>query len=396
MGKRIKVALLTRMAAVLALLILCSGPVWSAQDQRVATVYAFGTGNIRGEDMSAGRSEAISASLASAVTQVLTDVAPPDLVAGHFQIVNESIIAQTDRFILDYKMLAESTRKKELRVMVRATVSIQRLKKALKKAGIYVGRQRYPRVLVCIAERQMHQPQFQYWWGAQQMWQAGPATRAITQRLETKGFTVVHPTVSPSRQGYPPQLSIPEAVALGQEMQAEIVVAGLGVAQEAQDAAGAAAATFRGSLTAQAIRVKDGQEMGRIQQVATAAHADPLPGGQAALENAALVAGDGLASQMVAAWFSADKSTSDIELWVEGISGNIANFVKFRGALSTMSGVDSVRRKEMKADTAVLLVDYQGNRPALADALMQQVFDTFSLEITGQEENAIRLQLVAR
>lgn len=396
MGKGIKVALLTRTAAVLALLILCSGPVWSAQDQRVATVYAFGTGSIRGEDMSAGRNEAISASLVSAVTQVLTDIAPPDLVVGHFQIVNESIVAQTDRFILDYKMLAESTQKKKLRVMVRARVSIQRLKKALKKAGIYVGRKRYPRVLVCIAERQMDHPQFQYWWGGQQVWQAGPATRAMTQRLETKGFTLIQPTVSPSRRGYPPQLSIPEAVALGQEIRAEIVVVGSGVAQEAPDAAGSATATYRGSLTARAFRVKDGQEIGRVQQVASAAHADPLSGGQAALENAALVAGDGLASQMVAAWFSADKGASDIELWVEGISGNIANFVKFRGALSTMSGVDSVQRKEMKADTAVLLVDYQGNRQALADALMRQAFDTFSLEITGQEENAIRLQLVAR
>ena len=394
MGNAVRVTLLTRMAAVLAFLLLCSGPGWSAQNQRAVTVHAFGSGSIRGEDMSAGRNGAISASLVSAVTQVLTDIAPPELVVGHFQVVNESIIARTDQFILDYKMLAESTRGKELRVMVRATVSVQRLKKALKKAGIYLGRKRYPRVLICVAEKQMHQAGFQYWWGGQQMWQAGPATSTVTQRLEAKGFTLINPTVSPSRLGFSPQLSIPEAVALGKEMRAEVVVVGTAVAEEVSGAAGTALTTFRGSLTGQAFRVKDGEEIGQVQHTATAANADSLSGGKAALENAAQLAGDGLASQMVAAWFSQGESASKVEIWVEGISGHIANFVKFRGTLSTMSGVDSVQRKEMKADTAVLLVDYQGNIQALADALMRQNFDTFSLSIVQQEENAIRLQLV--
>lgn len=387
MVKGIKVAPLARMAAVLAFLILCNGQVCSAQDQSVATVHAFGTGSIRGEDMSAGRNEAISASLVSAVTQVLTDIAPPDLVAGHFQVVNESILARTDQFILDYKPLAESQQGKELRVMVRATVSIHRLKKALKKAGLYLGRKRYPRVLLCIAEKKMDQTEFQYWWGGQRLWQAGPATRAMSQRLELKGFSMINPIVLSSRRGYSHQLSIPEAVALGQEMQAEIVILGTGVAEEAHETA----TTCR--LAARAYRVKDGQEIGRIERVATAADPDPLAGSQAALKNAALSAGDGLASQMVSAWFSADKGDPNIEIRVEGISGNMSNFVKFRGALTTMSGVDGVQRKEMKADTAVLLVDFQGNRQALADALMRQHFDAFSLEISGMEENAIRLRL---
>ncbi len=396
MGKAASVMQLTRMAAVLAFLLMFGGPVWAAQNQRAVTVHSFGTAVIHGEDMSAGRNAAISDSLVSAVTQALTDIAPPDLVAGHFQVVNDSIIARTDQFILDYKMLAESTRGKELRVMVRATVSAERLKAALKKAGVYTGRQRFPRVLVCIAEKQMHQAGFQYWWGGQQTWQAGPATDAVTQRLETKGFTLINPTVSHTRKGYAPQLSVPEIVGLGKELRADIVVFGMAEAAQASAGSGTEVNTFRGSMTARAYRVKDGQEIGQIQHAAMATDADPLAGGKAAMENAAQLAGDGLASQMVAAWFSAGAGGSKVEVRVEGLSGNIANFVKFRGALSTMSGVDSVQRKEMKADTAVLLVDYQGNLQALADALMRQKFDTFNLNITSQEANTIRLQLLPR
>jgi hypothetical protein len=392
----VRLAMWTRMAAMLAFLILCGGPVCSAQDQSVTTVHAFGTGRIQGEDMSAGRDEAIAASLAAAVTQVLTDIAPPDLVAGHFQDINESILARTDQFILDYKPLAEFVEGKELRVMVRATVSTDRLKQALKKAGIYAGRKSYPRVLLCIAEKPADQEEFQFWWAGQRMWQAGPATRAMSRRLELKGFSLISPISISSRRGYSYQLSIPEAVALGQEMQAEIVIIGTGVAEKTDETAGAAVTTFRGRLAARAFRVKDGQEIGQIEQVATATDPDPHAGGQAALESAALLAGDGLASQMVSAWFSAESGASNIEIWVEGISGKMSEFVKFRGALTTMSGVDGVQRKEMKADTAVLSVAFQGNRQALADALMRQRFNGFSVEIAGMEDQAIRLRLVPR
>ena len=140
---------------------------------------------------------------------------------------------------------------------------------------------------------------------------------------------------------------------------------------------------------------KDSQEIGQIEQVATATDSDPNAG-QAALEAAALLAGDGLASQMVSAWFSAESGASNIEIQVEGISGKMFAFVKFRGALITMSGVDGVQQKEMKADTAVLSVNFQGNRQALADALMRQHFDAFSVEIAGMENNAIRLRLIPR
>jgi hypothetical protein len=396
MVKNIRVALWTRMAAMLAFLILCGGSLCTAQEQGVTTVHAFGTGHIQGEDMSAGRDEAISASLAAAVTRVLTDIAPPDLVAGHFQDINESILSRTDQFILDYKPLAEYVQGKELRVMVRATVSTDRLKQALKKAGIYAGRQRYPRVLLCIAEKPADQTEFQFWWGGQRMEQAGPATLAMGKRLELKGFSLINPISISSRRGYSYQLSVPEAVALGEEMQADIVIIGTGVAEKTDETAGAAATTFRGRLAAQAFRVKDSQEIGRVEQVATATDPDPYAGGQAALESAALLAGDGLASQMVSAWFSTDSGASNIELRVEGISGKMYDFVKFRGALTTMSGVDGVQQKEMRADAAFLSVNFQGNRQALADALMRQHFDAFSVEIVGMEDNAIRLRLVPR
>lgn len=369
---------------------------WADQSGTVATVYAVGGSHIRGADMSASRNAAIAQSLNSAVIEVLTDMVPPESVEGHFQVISENILSQTDQFIRDYKMLTESTHGKQHRVLVRATVSVQRMEKVLKQSGIYVGQKTYPKVLYCIAEKQVNDLNFQYWWGDQYMGRMGTASEAISRVSEKKGLVVISPETTFSTLADSPQLSVSEAVYLGREMQADVVVIGEATAEEAANTIGSTLQSYRGSVLLRAYRVLNSKEIGQTRQVAIASAADSLSGGNGALEKASLLAGEDLSAQIVNIWFTEGAGASKVEIYVEGISGNIANFVKFRGALSSMSGVDSVQRKEMQSDTAVLLVDYQGNVRALAEALMRQSFDTFSLNIAEPEANTLRLQLVTR
>lgn len=371
-------------------------PVWAGRDQRIVTVHAVGSSSIHGEDLSSSQKAAKAASLVSAVTEVLMEIAPPDLIVGHFQVVSENILSKPDKFIIDYQMLTDSKHANQVRVMVRARVSVQRLKDALKKSGIYVGQKAYPKVLFCLAEKQVNDVNFQYWWGGQQFWRAGISTEAITKISKEKGLVVINPNANNLSKAYSPQLSVSEAVALANDLKADIVVIGQAVAQDAPNTMGGTLQSFRGTLSARAYRVKNGEEIGQVQQVAISTSGDSLSGGKDALEKVSLLAGQNLTEQITQVWFTEGGGTSTIEIWVEGLSGNIANFVKFRGALSGMSGVNSVQRKEMKLDTAVLLIDYQGNTRALADALMLQNFDTFKLTISEPDDNTIRLKLLPR
>jgi hypothetical protein len=85
-----------------------------------------------------------------------------------------------------------------------------------------------------------------------------------------------------------------------------------------------------------------------------------------------------------------------VEIVVAGTGGNIANFVKLRGALSAMSGVEDVLLKEMRQDEALLRVGYLGSARALANALQQQQFDSFGIKISQIESNTINMQLIRR
>ena len=387
-----------RRLLILVLLILVMGsPAWAqAANKGIQTVHVIGTSRIQGDDMSASRETAIADGLVVAVSRVLFDVVPQETVVGNFQLLSERVFSKTDEFVRNYKVLTESTQGQLHRVVVQATVSIRRLKQALKEIGVHIGKRPYPRVLFCVAEKLVNDLSFEYWWSADPSWKRGVSEESMRQILKDKGFVLVAPQSNVASGNLPPELSVPEAVSLAQQLKAEIVILGQAEAQEAPSTMAGTIRSFKGTLIARAIRVDTGEQIAQTQRSALAASEEPYAGSREALRNAAALSGEDLALQIAEAWFSPESGLSRTELIIEGVGGKIASFVKFRGALSTMSGVENLQLKEMMPDAAVLLVDYQGTTRALADALLLQNFGTFGLNISAIETNKIRLQLVAQ
>ncbi len=384
--------------AALTIISLCFIPVSGAADagdQRVVTVHAVGGSLIQGADTSASREAAIADGLVAAITRVLLDLVPDKVAVGHFQVLSDSILANPDPYILNYEMLTESIGAKQYRVMVKVNVSVEMLKRGLKKAGIHLGRRPYPQVLYCIAEKAAGAAEFQYWWGGHGVWVSGPAADALQKGLAAKGFGQVRPEAV-ADGGLPLELGVAGAVQLGRKTGADVVIVAQAVAEAAPNTMGATLQSFRGTISARAYAVSSGQEMGQAFQYALASADNPDAGSAEALGKAAASAAEDLATEVARAWFDAADTASAVEIRVAGISGNVASFVKFRGALSSMSGVDSVQRKEMQHDQAVLLVNYQGNARALADALLRQSFETFGLNISEPQGNMIEVQLIPR
>lgn len=386
-----------RLPIVVLLMLAMGSPSWAqTANKGIQTVHVIGTSRIQGDDMSASRETAIADGLVVAVSRVLFDVVPQETVVGNFQLLSERIFSKTDEFVRNYKVLTESTHGGLHRVVVQATVSIRRLKQALKKSGVHIGKRSYPRVLFCVAEKLVNDLSFEYWWSAEPSWKRGVSEESMRQTLKDKGFVMVAPQSKVASGSLPPELSAAEAVSLAQQLKADVVIIGQAEAQEAPSTMAGAIRSFKGTLIARAIRVDTGEQIAQTQRSALAASEEPYAGSREALRNAAGLSGEDLALQIAEAWFSPQSGLSRTELIIEGIGGKIASFVKFRGALGNMSGVDNLQLKEMMPNAAVLLVDYQGTTRALADTLLLQNFDTFGLNISAIETNKIRLQLVSQ
>lgn len=386
-----------RLILITTVLLVVALPVSGQQGKGkgVTTVYVIGSSPIRGKNMSAGRQQAIDNSLEAAVSQTLLEMISQERATANFQLIGDALFTRTDQFIRDYKVLTESTHGKTYRVLVQASISMDRLSAAMASAGITRDPRKKLRILMCVAEKKATDLNYQYWWGGSAPLEPTVAPDTVVKRLEEAGIEVVPGnTAATAGATYPLRLNVEQATALARQMKASVVVIGRAMAEEAPNTISSAMKSFRGVIEMNAYLVDGGKHIAHVEDNKLVASADLYQGSRQALVNAAHQAGETLADELREAWLGLGSGTAAIEMVIEGTGGHIANFVQFRGALGTVSGVDSLQLKEMRPDSAVLSVVYQGNSRNLAEALLLQSFDTFGINIIETGTRYIRLQLI--
>jgi hypothetical protein len=151
--------------------------------------------------------------------------------------------------------------------------------------------------------------------------------------------------------------------------------------------------SFKATLNARALRTETGEEIANLSRISVTANVDEGVGGREALTMAGTLAGEELATQLSGAWRALAEKPSQLEILVEG-TGNLANFVKFRRALSGISGVEGIRVKEIKPNETTLAIEYKGKAEELASALMLQNFDNFGINIYEMTQQSLKIALI--
>jgi len=363
------------------------------------TVVVIGTGTIYKQDSASAREQAMSNSLASAVDMVAAGLLPLESFIRNFKIINEIIGDQTSEFIQGYKVLAAFPADKKYKVMVEATVSTQLLGAKLEEAGLTIGAKILPRVLFLVSEQNLEDPQPDYWWKKDWIFFQAISERAMADAFSADGFTIIeHDDIILNNEidkvYDKPELNDQEIVDLGALFQADVVIIGKSFANTATNVLGADIRSFKGTVTARAIRTDTGTEMASASQSVVTANSDEISGSRDALADAGLLAAKELSSQIAAAWQQTEKPLSMVSIMLEG-TGHLANFVKFRNMLQDMSRVMDVQMMEMKSDQATIMVSFQGTAKELADALILKTFESIGINIYEVSENHLRIELIS-
>lgn len=377
-------------------LLLAVSSAWAAPAGDEVTIFAVGSSRIIGGDMPTGREEAVNAGLIMAVSRALADSIPIESVVGHFQVVNETVLNHTDQFVRDYKVLTESVTGDNYRLILQATVSAERLKDAIRSAGVQLGEIPYPHVLVCVAEKGPDDPVPRYWWRGGPLAGETISGSVLSHILSKGGFLMIGPDRRNLSMNLPPELSAAEAMDLGRRFAADVVVAGSARVDQGAGTASPEPGSYRGTLHAVAYRTTDGQPLAQIEKTVSVQSGQVTADAGAVFRKAAVQAGEELSVKMADTWFKQAALGTGIEIRVQGVGGNIANFVKFRGALSDISGLDNLQLKELASDTAVMTATYRGSAQGLGDAARQLNFDTFRISVAQAQGNRIEVQLAPR
>ena len=383
--------------------VFLSGTVYAGEQSAgkqsaVKIVEITGTSKVYNGDVVKARNQAISNSLILAVEMVVSDFLSTESLVSNFQVLNEALYDNTDKFIQDYKVLTELISKKTYRVMVQATVSIDMVKQHLSSVGIRLAEKSLPKILFFIAEQNIEDASPQCWWGEDMTLTKTVTENAIFESMRKKGFTVIdHENILENLRldilSYKSDLDNEQAVDLGTRLQADVVIIGKSVADIAPNIMGENIRSFQGTVTACALRTDTGAEIASTVQSAVAVSTDEVAGSTKALSNAGFLAGEELAPQIAGVWQKAVKMHTMVEIIVEG-TVRLENFVTFRNNLSNMTGVNGIQIKEMKFDESAIIVNFQGNAEELANVLMLKTFDSFGINIYEVSQNRLKIKLI--
>jgi hypothetical protein len=374
----------------------------AAQAQESATTKTFvvvGTATMRGGNVAAAREKAISDSLVTAVALMTKELLEVESLVDNFLQLNELLFDQTSTFIQGYKVLTEAGQEKSYRVVVQATVSGQKISKKLTEAGILRATKTLPSVLFLIAEQNLEQQSPRYWWSPSGSGLIPISEAVMVDRLQEAGFTIIEHRGARDRPLVNwddlnrPDLTDLEAAELGAALKADIIVLGTSIASPSTNIMGSAMRSFNGTVTLRALRSGSAEPMLNLTRTAVAVNEDDTVGGQEALEAAGAMAGPALAGELVVAWQKHAGRPSVVEVVILGTS-HLAQYVKFRKKLNTISGVEGIRVKEIKPNEAILLVEFQGKPQDLASALMQQNFESFGINIFEVTSEILKVELI--
>jgi hypothetical protein len=388
---------LFRGSIILIAAILLLFPVEALSEGSTDTYVVIGSGLIYKENISAARNQAIANSLVSAVGRKAAELLPVEALMTHHETLDEILYEKISKFVKDYKVLTESSSEDNYRVIVQATVKSANIKRELSNAGIIVGKKAMPSILFFIAEQKLMDITPRYWWGKGMTFVKPSSEQSMTEALREKGFQIIEHGPRVQRLAFgmvenSPDLNNQEAVDLGSQLNADVIVMGRAIASSAPNVMGGDIKSFKGMITARVLRTTTGEEIAAVSRTAVTANVDEIDGSRDALSGAGSLLAEDLAEQIVTAWQKEAKEAFTVIVYLDG-TRNLANFVMFRRMLAKLSNVEEIQVKELKSNNATLEVEYKGKSKELADAMMLHAFETFGINIYEVTPEHLKVEL---
>lgn len=383
---------------ILSISLMISDTTGAEEIASTRTIVTIGSSKIYGENLEQARSEAISNSLIYAVAQATAELLPFDSMIRNFQVIDSILLRHTDEVIQDYKVLSTSRSGKLYRVMVQATVLVEKMEEQLSSVGIALLKKAMPKILLVISEQNLTDSLPQYWWSEDSAFTTIFSESSMAETMEGKGFSIIDhdmffQNIAAQAVSHKPDLSNREAVDLGVHFEADVVIVGKATALKTTNIMKENTRSYRATMTARALRTDTGEEIGSTNQTFITMSTDELTGGVDALSGTGRLTGAELSKQIATAWQDKYKELVGIEMVVKGTK-NLANFVEFRKVINVTPGVKGIRTLEMTVDQAIIVIVFEGTEKALADALMLNTFSSFGINIYEIAPNHLGIAFV--
>ena len=382
----------------LVLALLCgSMPAFGQQSQ---TVTAEGVGAVFGNDRAIARDQAIQDALRKAVEQAVGTLVSSETMVQNFQTLNDKIYTQTQGYIQSYRILSETPGTNIHQVTIQATVAIGDLEKDLQALGFLLGQVGKPRIMILVAEQQIGQQYYNYWWGTHRGAQTdlNVAENTIMDRFREKGFDIVDHQAQAGNIKVPPafqvvELSNQNAVTLGKQVDAEIVLIGKALARSAGSIAGTSMKSIQANISMRAIQVDNARVLSSGNENAAAVHIDEVTGGVEAIKKASAKMSAKMMDDILKNFQKRVGATTTVQLIVLGLvdANDIRRFKN--SVLLQVRGVEGIHERSFSESMVKMDLDVRGSAQSISQEISRKTFPDFAVKVIRSTWNTLEVQV---
>jgi hypothetical protein len=368
--------------------------------QQAQVVTAEGVGAVIGGDRAIARDQAIQDALRKAVEQAVGTLVSSETMVQNFQTLSDKIYTQSQGYIQNYRVVSETPGPNVHQVTIQATVAMGNLEKDLQALGFLLGQVGKPRIMILVAEQQIGQQYYNYWWGIHRGTQTdlNVAENTIMDRFREKGFDIVDHQAQAGNIKIPPAFQVVElsdrnAVTLGKQVDAEIVIVGKALARSVGSIAGTAMKSLQANISMRAIQVDNARVLSSGTENAAAVHIDEVTGGSEAIKKASVKMSDKMMDDILKNFQKRVAATTLVQLTVFGLSG-ADDVRKFKtSVLGQVRGVEGIHERSFSENTLKVDVDIRGSSQSLSQEIGRKTFPDFNVKVIRSTWNTLEVQV---
>jgi hypothetical protein len=340
----------------------------------------------QGESISS-KEDALRQAMRLAVEQAVGVFVHSETEVENFELKKDKILSRTQGYVTSYTLLKEEKVDDVIKVVIRATISLDKIKDDLLAMKILLDSMERPKVMILIKEQLLSADKT-----------TGSATDQMGMRIaETemssllvdKGFDLVDKAqleavknLDQRRQALAGNTVA--AKSLGLSLGAQYVILGKAVAQDSGEAyPGTGLRSIQASLQAKVIQTQTGLILGSVVKNGVAAHISPLTGATKALQEAVHKAVDQyLVDAITRSFQDYLNNGAPMKLQVTGVN-SFRQYKQITSGIDDLDKVVSSKKEGWNKAGGLLVLDmrFKGSSEELAELLDGMQLGENSLEV---------------
>jgi len=360
---------------------------WAGEKTQVFT--GEGVAPIVNENVLTARGKALKKARLNALERAIEEILPFEVIEEKRDTIESMLSSNLRAYILETKVIKEEKEDGLYRVVIRATVNLDALKRAVIEKELMPkrGLGYRPRIMIVIPEQHLRR------------WIPDPAaeTEIIRQFTKERFYVVDQSQVKKIRYNDKTLAAArgdsAAAAAIGRKYGAEVIITGEAFSEYVGREKGMVLCSARVEI--RAIKTDTAQILYADAKDISALAVSENIAAKRALQRAGSLLGPEFIEEILAWAETAKEEGKMVTLYIPNISYTQLMIVKDTLA-KKIPRVDRSIQRSFTGGIGEIEVVYRGESQELADAIQEISFDGFSLQVTNFTENRIDCEIISR